>query len=570
MPTKRVELGKDHLTEAREAAEARTYTSGDPLIFAHVGEKGLQLRVQGGTVSWVLKFNGSSKGLGKLSEVTTIKAAVERAQHVRAVMKRGENPDEYLKSFNVSKDHNKAAADTESRKARADGAWTWKELAEAYETQYLALPKTTKRGTKPPSARSVADFRRYTSTPHHEEHLNDVLVRDMTPELVELVRNKAQKTNGMNGGRKVVQWISAALSWGQAEHKLYTGLGSGFSWWKGVSPGYVPPTRGRYLDLEQIAKVLYAAEKFRDRPDRVQAKPTTEAALAALWWIVLTAQRTTASMSLLSARVVTDKDALGWKIAAFPADDMKSKRYHALPLPPRLVLLLERAKMGIERDSKWAFPSKKVRKPKSEEIEDLHIHDTTVNLMIRRLRGKDSVGKLRKSPDLLEGIPHFSPHDLRRSLTTILSDRKVRGDAASAVLDHSSDTPNGAEFQEADITRLAYNKSQRIELKREAMTIWTDAVFEAVEKEFTRHRPKATTFPQRRVPGMAPAPAPKPEIEKGPLPKLVFSGSEPFYLTMEKHKALARARLTLADLPTDSHEDVPLYGLEAVDGEDDV
>ncbi|MER9243125.1 hypothetical protein NKI47_29870 [Mesorhizobium sp. M0633] len=152
-------------------------------------------------------------------------------------------------------------------------------------------------------------------------------------------------------------------------------------------------------------------------------------------------------MSLLASRVVGDKDARGWKIAAFAAEDMKSKRYHALPLPPRVVLLLERARIGIDRDSKTAFPSKKVRRPGSEETEELHIHDTTVNLMIRRLRGKDTVGKKRESVDLLEGIPHFSPHGLRRSLTTILTDLKVRADAASAVLDHSSGTPGEVEFR---------------------------------------------------------------------------------------------------------------------------
>ncbi|MER8783336.1 hypothetical protein NKH60_19165 [Mesorhizobium sp. M1006] len=108
---------------------------------------------------------------------------------------------------------------------------------------------------------------------------------------------------------------------------------------------------------------------------------------------------------------------------------------------------------------------------------------------IRKLRRKDTVGKKRESVDLLEGIPHFSPHDLRRSLTTILTDLKVRGDAASAVLDHSSGTPGEVEFQEADVTRLAYSRSQRIELKREAMEAWTTAVFEAVDKEWAKHRP---------------------------------------------------------------------------------
>lgn len=533
MPTHRVELKPKHLIEAAEAAEARTYTSGDPLIFADTGLKGLQLRTRAGTVSWILKWNGKSVSLGKLSEVKTVSKATERGEHVKALLIRGIDPKEYLKSLNVSKDHDTATADAESRKARADGAWTWKQLAEAYRDRYLSQPKTTKQGTKPPSAKSVKDFDRYTSTPHHKKLLDDVLVRDMSPELVEKVRDAVQKTNGMNGGRKAVQWISAALSWGQDEHKLHTGLGNGFAWWKGVSPGYTPPTRGRYLDLEQIAKVLYIAEKHRDRPDRVQAKPTTEAALAALWWIVLTAQRTTASMSLLSARVVDDKDMPGWKIAAFPAEDMKSKRYHALPLPPRVVLLLERARIGIERESKWAFPSKKVRRPGSKEIEDLHIHDTTVGLMIRRLRGKDTVGKKRESADLLEGIPHFSPHDLRRSLTTILADKKVMGGAASAVLDHSSGTPGEVEFQEADITRLAYNRSQRIELKREAMQIWTDAVFEAVEAEWRASKPRRNPF-ARPVP-------PKPSSAKE-KPGLAFSPSRPWYLVMEEAKAAERAK----------------------------
>lgn len=543
MPTRRVELNKDHLTEAKGAAEARAYTSRDPLIFAHVNEKGLQLRVQDSTASWILKFNGSSKSLGKLSEVTTISKAVERAQNVRAIMKRGEDAGEYLKSLNVKKDHKKAAADAESRKARADGAWTWAQLAEAYKNEYLAKPKVTKQGVKPPSEKSVQDFERYTSTPHHEKHLNDVLVRDMTPELIEKIRNLTQGTNGMNGGRKVVQWISGALSWGQEHHKLHTGLGVGFAWWKGVSPGYTPPARGRYLDLEQIAKVLYIAERHRDRDDRLQAKPTSEAALAALWWIVLTAQRTTASMSLLASRVVDDKDATGWKIAAFPADDMKSKRYHALPLPHRVVLLLERARMDLERDSKWAFPSKKVRRPGSEEIEDLHIHDTTVNLMIRRLRGRDTVGKKRESADLLKGVPHFSPHDLRRSLTTILTDMKVRGDAASAVLDHSSGTPGDAEFQQADITRLAYNRSQRIELKREAMTAWTNAVFEAVEAEWAKHTPKSSPF--RQVPPPLPETVAKARENRR---KGAFSPDAPWYLLMERERQGERKRLSLAGI----------------------
>lgn len=529
MPTHRVEIAPKHLEEAKEAAEARAYESGDPLVFADVVEKGLQLRVRAGTASWILKFNGASKSLGKLLEVKTAKQARERAQNVRAIMRRGEDPAEYLKSLAVMKDHGKAAADTESRKARADGAWTWAQLADTYEAEHIMQPKVQQNGEiKPPSEDSRKDFRRYGDTEHHKKHLSNVLVRDITAELIEEIRDLAVKTNGKNAGRKAVQWISSAMSWGQEHHRKHTGLGFQPRWWTLVSPGYKPPRRNRYLTLEQIAKVLYRAERYRDIPGRAQRKETNEAAISALWWIVLTAQRTTASMSLLSARVVDDKDASGWKIAAFPAEDMKSRRYHALPLPPRVGLLLERAKLGIERESQWAFPSLKVRRNKSELIEDIHIHDTTVNLLIRRLRGKDTVGKKRGGVDLLEGIPHFSPHDLRRSLTTILTDMKIQGAAASAVLDHSSGTPGESEFQEADITRLAYNRSQRIELKRDAMAAWTEAVFEAVEKEWQAHAPRMA--------------APLPPVDLATAKKIPFSSSAPWYKIMEGSNALADRR----------------------------
>lgn len=559
MPTRRVELSKDHLAEAREAAAARAYSSRDPLIFAHVNEKGLQLRIQDGTASWILKFNGSSKSLGKLSEVG-LKAAVERAQRVRAIMRNGDDPKQYLLSIGANKSHEAAAGDAASKKARADGMWTWKELAAAYRERYLSKPKNKKTGTKPPSERSVQDFDRYTSTPHHKQLLDDVLVRDMTPELVERIRNEVQKTNGLNGGRKAVQWISGALTWGQREHKLYTGLGSGFQWWKGVSPGHVPGIRVRYLTLEEIARVLYVAERYRQMPDRLQAKPTTHAALAALWWIVLTAQRTSASMCLLSSRIIPDRENPGWMIANFPAVDMKSKRYHALPIPPRVSLLFDRAKIGLKRESEWAFPSTKVRRPGRTEMVDMHVHDSVVAQLIKRLRGRDDVAKKRKADDLklveeglpasgrtydfLAGVPEFSPHDLRRSLTTILSDRKVRGDAASAILDHSSETPGQQEFREADITRLAYNQSQRLELKREAMVAWTNAVFEAVENEWAANRP-------RKPSALRPVPPPTSDLlAQVPRDRMtaVFSPDAPWYTYLENRRSAPKLPLRLSQL----------------------
>jgi hypothetical protein len=104
-----------------------------------------------------------------------------------------------------------------------------------------------------------------------------------------------------------------------------------------------------------------------------------------------------------------------------------------------------------------------------------------------------------------------------------LTDLKIRGDAASAVLDHSSATPGNSEFAEADITRLAYNRSQRIELKREAMQAWTDAVFEAVEKEWSANRPL-------RIPV-------SPPLNLKAAKKLPFYVTRPWYAILEDHAA---------------------------------
>jgi len=552
MPTHRVELGKQHVEEALAAAKARTYTSGNPLVFIHVREDGLQLRVQGGSANWYVRFNGRTKSIGKVTTEPTITkaitAAVERGRHVRALLERGDDPTRYLQSLKVEGDHGAALADSASQKARAGGAWTFADLRAAYREEYVTQPKEKKSGVKPPSASSVTDFDRYASTQHHRDLIDDILVRDMTPEIVEEVRDRARLSNGPNAGRKAVQYISAALTWGQKTHMGKTGLGTGFQWWRAVSPRHVPGTRKRYLTLEQIAHVLYVAEKYRQMPNRGQDKPVTDAALAALWWIVLTAQRTSASMTLLSSRVVPDIERPGWFVAAFPAENMKSKRYHALPLPPRVGLLFDRARIGVKRETVWAFPSAKVRRPGSDELVDMHVHDSVVGQLIRRLRGKDDVARKRaaqdakriergKKPlgtitDLLEGIPEFSPHDLRRSLATILSTMKVRGDAASAVLDHSSKTPHEEEFQEADITRLAYNHSQRLPLKAEAMTIWTDAVFKAVEAEWSKHRPAASQPSSVRTPVRPPS---RDVVERiqSERQRCLFSESGPWYLYFE-------------------------------------
>ncbi|MCB8828395.1 hypothetical protein LJD47_25625, partial [Escherichia coli] len=124
--------------------------------------------------------------------------------------------------------------------------------------------------------------------------------------------------------------------------------------------------------------------------------------------------------------------------------------------------------------------------------------------------------------DLLEGIQHFSPHDVRRAFATTCSDLKVRGDAISAVLDHAGieDEIGQKVFRSAEITRLAYDYSQRLPLKREAMEAWTKKLFAECDQVWKLNRGRFRIV-------VPPSP---------PAEKLAFSESAPWYVLMEKQE----------------------------------
>ncbi|MCB5173909.1 tyrosine-type recombinase/integrase [Microvirga lenta] len=507
MPSSRVEIGPTQIEQAAAAALAGTYTSADPLVFADVIEKGLSLRIQGGSASWILKWNGKTKSLGKLADIKTAKTAREKARVVRAMLKIGDDPSAYIASRHAGRDHRAATADIEARKAAEAGEWKWPDLVQRYIEDHVSQPKKKRYGTKPPSDSSIKDARRHLTLPPFDR-LKTKLLRQIAADDIEAIRDAVMKENGGTSSRKVVNYSRAALSWAKRFHKGSSGLGGIPAWWTEVESLHVEQARTRLLTLEQIAKVLHIAETNQVLPKRLNNKAPSKAILAALWWIVLTAQRTSASMSILTSHLVDDPNAAGWKIVAFPAGSMKSKRFHALPIPPRVVMILDRA-MAVRPSSQWVFPSERRGRRHSQASEesatsnpadDIHVYDSSVNLLIRRLRGLDEIGRARSTPDLLEGIPDFSPHDLRRSLATILSDMSIRGDAASAVLDHSSGVPGGVEFHQADVTRLVYNRSQRLELKREAMTAWTEAVFAACDEEWGLNRKSLLRHPTRNLP----------------------------------------------------------------------
>jgi integrase len=539
LPSHRADIGPDEVQEAKAAAAASTYTSRNPLIFADNIERGLSLRVQGTAASWILKFRGMTKTLGNLTEIRTATAAREVAAQARAVIRDGGNLDVYLTSRRAGGNHGKATDKVNITAAHAAGKWTWETLVKQYADEYLSKPRTNARGIRrEPSLRGAAEARRYLLMPETEPLWGRIL-----PELyvgdLEDVRDACAKAGRKTASRQFVAYSKGALSFARRKHSRVAGLEGVPKWWLEVEKldSTIPAPRGRFPSVKELARCLYVAENVRRIPGRKIDKETSDTVLAALWWIALTAQRVTAGLSLRKIHVLPWPDGpKGWRVAFFQPTVMKGRRPHSLPVPPRVALLFERA--ASPDDSAFVFPSTRDLGEK-----DRPLSRWSVATAIDRLRGRSAnpkAGAEFDGPDLLDGILEFSPHDLRRTFATTCADLSVRGDAISAVLDHAESAPTGeAPIRMADITRIAYDYSQRLDLKRLAVEAWTDALFAACDQEWERNRPRQGL--SRRRPR-----------------------HDPWYVIMEREKAAAPPRMDLRKLRKTAPDDEDEFAFDGL------
>jgi integrase len=332
---------------------------------------------------------------------------------------------------------------------------------------------------------------------------------------LEDVRDACARAGRKTASRQFVAYSKGALSFARRKHSRSAGLEGAPKWWLEVEKldSTIPAPRDRHPSLEELARVLYLAEKHRKIPGRKYGRATTETVLAGIWWIALTAQRVSAGLSLRKAHVLPWPDGPeGWKVVYFPPEVMKSRRPHSVPVPPRVALAFERATASA--DSAFVFPATRGKK-------DAPLSRWSAATLVDRLRGRSAnpkAGAEFDGPDLLEGIPAFSLHDLRRTFATTCADMSVRGDSISAVLDHADIATGQAPIRTADITRIAYDYSQRLDLKRIAVEAWSDTLFAACDAEWKKHRPRTAQ--------------PTPPTKPGD--KVPFSPNAPWYALMEE------------------------------------
>ena len=130
-----------------------------------------------------------------------------------------------------------------------------------------------------------------------------------------------------------------------------------------------------------------------------------------------------------------------WKI---PAERMKGKKTHTVPLSPQCLTLLEIMK-PISGDGEFIFPSE--NNPKT------HIHPQTANTALKRM----GLGA------------QLVAHGLRALASTTLNEQGFDPDIIEAALAHSGKNE----------VRNAYNRADYLERRKPMMNWWSDHIEQA-------------------------------------------------------------------------------------------
>jgi hypothetical protein len=480
---------------AREALEGRGFD------FVDTECQGLVLRVTRRSGTWLLKRRTGTVTLGDMDDLPVASARVA-ADEVRSAERRGLTKSQVAFELNVfsqvsargigteqaldiafTKPHPDDPPEMSDEERRRRGPWEWRDLVDLF----LEMKLPTLKG-------------RWKT--QYERHLRRTLGAGFPMKRVDMVdladlvkmRDMVAKAHTMSAAADSVEATKAALDWAWRHHAPRAGLAKvEFPWWRErLTVEYASGTREHTPTIEELARTLVLAERHKALGGT--AKETGPGMLAALWAVVLTGQRAGALTGTLRATTRDWPERPGWKIWTWTAAEMKGSgrnaspkkraRPHALPIPPEALAALDR--VGAPREGVHLFPSRVAGK-----------RSTPVGLtqFMDRLKGKTKAARkggvtLRPEADLLtaNGIRHWTPHDVRRTLPTFL-DMERLGGAGSAILAHArkakGDADEERELAQA-ITLRHYIHSQRLDLKAEGMQVWVNTILEAVEQERAR------------------------------------------------------------------------------------
>ena len=474
---------------------------------------GLVLRITKRDSNWLIRRRDCTIRIGSCNEIG-LYLARDIAQKTRDAAKRGRNLKtfvERLVTFSSAPEgeyrdswrdkNNLEFADTIADEKSDLGrrwlkgehklTWTWKNLTDKFLAAKL---KTLKKNYQ-------KEYEHYLRLPEFEI-IDDILIKDLDIADLEIVRDRMLKTYAISTVSRAVRQAREMLTWAWRYHINASGLKEcPWEWWMRWRVEYTSKVRTRRPTIEELARTMVLADEIRNLAEGEHE--TYPGTVCALWMAVLTAQRTGSLLMLRPGHLFNPdaemmKKLRGWKIANWTHDEMKGGRDggrpHSLPLPPRLLRTLERFRAEDPRKSEWMFSAKRPQD---------RLTQSALNLLMYRLQGRvfdhskknkpnrpgkpgpkaPRLGKIRRDLFAEFEIKPWTLHDVRRSLTRFLDDRRLGG-VASAILGHKLQNDKMPEEERmAEVTELHYNSSQRISLKSEGMKLWVDAILDACERE---------------------------------------------------------------------------------------
>lgn len=378
--------------------------------------------------------------------------------------------------------------------SEANPFWTWTKLREEFLKYKLPQLKESYR----------EDYKHYLELEQFKA-IEDKMVCEIKLGDLERVRNAISVKHAKSAAHRAVTQSKRMLSWAWSYQAAPSGLEDvQYEWWLRWKFEYKTNERTRSPSIEEIARTLVIAEKFRHLADGEHE--TYPGTLGALWGVCLTAQRTGAFLKLRMDRLFDATKSVrrlrGWKIANWTATEMKGGkdggRPHSLPIPPEALKIVMKYHALSGGKSKWMFTGRDPGKHLTQSALNLamyrlqgRVHDHTVNQKAAR-KGKPGPKPRPKKErvDLfaLYGIERWTLHDCRRTLTNYLDDRRLGG-SATAILAHKTSSGKTKERERlSPVTEQHYSRSQRIDLKAEGMALWVKALLAAYAKESRKFR----------------------------------------------------------------------------------
>lgn len=494
MATERVLIGEKHIKAAIQLAQTGEAPEGGSYIYSDIRQQGLRLIVQKGRATWMIKAGNFSKAIGyayvKPAGSRMLSVATDARDLAEAALKIMKRDPDLLEPFLVNRYSGFSIEEALTASKPIPKTWTLQECADA-----MIEGRTKATASSPLRKASVDEIKRTLKRPEMKDLVGTVAAI-LTRGEVEKVRDKIEASSGISAAKKCVSNIRSIMSYCCEYKSGDSGLDHKDMWWELLKTDSKIIARTRTPSLADIVKTLQLAAHYLDHPlpGRVDGKHGVRAnVFAAMWWLILTSQRTSAGLALQKVDFYPDPRDDGFYLAAWDEEAMKGKKTHVLPIPMRVVQhMLPLIEAAADHGSKWAFPSER-----GSEDHDICISRTAVRQFIVRLQGRDPLMKGKDAArDLLAeaGVMHWTPHDLRRSITVVMDDNGIPG-GASAVLAHEiklsehlgEDALTEAQREEwaatrmAKITKLAYGGGTFLKLKKSAMTVWTNAVLDAWE-----------------------------------------------------------------------------------------